>query len=70
MPSLAPLPSAQSDLPGGADLLRGLLPNLCHGGHRHHLQDAQLLQEERLQQPAGRSQAGQEHPTAQTGNRK
>lgn len=68
--SLAPNPAAQPDLPGGADLLRGILLHLCDGSHRCSGQDAQLSQEERLQQPDGRAQAGQEHPTAQTGNRK
>lgn len=70
MSSLAPDPAAQPDLPGGADLLRGILPHLCHDSDRCGGQDAQLSQEERLQQPDGCAQAGQEHPTAQTGNRK
>lgn len=68
--SLASNPAAQPDLPGGADLLRGILPHLRDGSDRRAGQDAQLGQEERLQQPDGRAQAGQEHPTAQTGNRK
>lgn len=68
--SLAPNPAAQPDLPGGADLLRRILSHLRDDRDRCAGQDAQLSQEERLQQPDGRAQVGQEHPTAQTGNRK
>lgn len=72
-----PLPSSrtpdaapQPDVPGGPDLLRGLLSHLYDGGDCRAGQNAQHIQEERLQQPDGRPQAGQEHPAAQTGNRK
>lgn len=62
--------AAQPDLPGGSDLLRWILLRLRNGSDRCGGQDAQFSQEERLQQPNGRAQAGQEHPSAQTGNRK
>lgn len=81
MPSLPPhllhlqssrpaLPSGQPHLPGGRHLLRGLLLHRRHDRHRDYCQDPHLVEEERLQRPARRPQAGQEHPAAQTGNRK
>lgn len=57
-------------LPGDSHLLhRGLLDRL-HGGDRHRVPDEDHHQEAGLQQPAGRAQAHQAHPPAETGNRK
>lgn len=55
---------------GDSHLLhRGLL-NCLHGGDSHRVQNEDHDQEARLQQPAGRAQADQAHPFAETGNRK
>lgn len=64
----APLPCTISGLPGDLHLLRWFLHYHVHGRRSDRLPTKLLPEEERLQQPAGRSQTGQEHSPTQTGN--
>lgn len=63
----APLTAALADVPGDLHLLPGLLRHHHHHRHRRCLQALLRAQEERLQQPAGRPEARQEHPAEETG---
>lgn len=63
----AALAAALPDLPGDLHLLPGLLHHRHPHRHRRGLQALLRPEEERLQQPAGRPEAGQEHPAEETG---
>lgn len=64
---VATLAAALTDLPGDLHLLPGLLHH-CHPYcHSRRLQALLRTQEERLQQPARRPEARQEHPAEETG---
>lgn len=63
----ATLAAALPDLPGDLHLLPGLLHHRHLHRHRRGLQALLRAEEERLQQPAGRPEAGQEHPAEETG---